>query len=159
MNDTSAAGKVNAADKNDRVSTSKRPNTMPENARPNLSDSGASLSEKTSAPETKVKAPDRRNSPKAMTKSQNSRQGRDRPRRDDDRRQGGSGRSGRRNDGSYTRVGSAGHSGGGGGGSFSASPSPQPANRENGQLDKKSQGNWCLKLMKISCLNTNRKRI
>ena len=143
MNETSGASKVNTADKNDKVTTGKRSNIVPDNARPNLSDSSTSLSEKTSAPETKVKAPDRRNSPKTMTKNPNSRQGRDRPRRDDDRRQGGSGRSGRRNDSSYSRGGSAvsSQSHGGGGGSFSASPSPQPANRDSGgQPDKKTQG-------------------
>ncbi|XP_076458807.1 serine/threonine-protein kinase SMG1-like [Babylonia areolata] len=139
MNDTSGTGKTNSVEKNDRVTVSKKSNNNSDrdNARPNLSDSGTSLTEKASASENKVKAFDRRNSPKTMTKNPNQRQGRDRPRRDDDRRQGGSGRPGRRTDSSYNRGGSA--VSGGGRGNFSTSPSPQPGSRENGQSDKKTQ--------------------
>lgn len=142
MNETSGAGKVHAADKNDKVTSGKRPNIVPENARPNLNDSASHFSEKTSPPETKVRV-DRRNSPKRTTKNPNVRHGRDKPRREEDRRHGGTGRSGRRNDSSYPRGGSTvtGQAQAGGGGSFSASPSPQPANREHsGQPDKKTQG-------------------
>ena len=136
MNDSSAASKVNVAEKNERNPSGKRSSALPENPRPNLSESA----EKTSAPETKVKAAERRNSPKAMTKNQNLRQARDRPRREYERRQGGSERPGRRNDSSYGRGAAV--TGGGGGGNFPSSPSPQPANRDSVHYEKKMQGKF-----------------
>ncbi|KAL8580399.1 hypothetical protein ACOMHN_020876 [Nucella lapillus] len=142
MSDPLCTSKANSTEKNDRVTGGKKSNINPDrDVRPNLSDSGTSLTEKTSGSETKLKAFDRRNSPKTMTKNPNQRQGRDRPRRDDDRRQGGPGRPGKRTDSSssYNRGGSAVSGGTGGRGNFSTSPSPQPAARENGQSEKKIQ--------------------
>jgi hypothetical protein len=145
MNDNFGAGKIAAFDKNDKTGPGKKTNVVPKGARPNLSDSATSQTEKTSATETKVKGSDRRNIAKAMTRSSNPKQGRDRPRRDDERRQGGPVRSGRRNDGSYPRGGSAASSQGQSGANFSSSPSPQPpkresTSRERSGYDKKSQG-------------------
>lgn len=136
MSEASSGVKSKVLEKNEKSSSGSPSNAVPENPRPNMK-------ETTSATETKVKASERKNSPKRMARNPNARLGRDRPRREDDRRSGinsGTGRAGRRTDTSFPRSGSAvSH---GGGGSYSGSPSPQPGSRDghSSMLDKKVQG-------------------
>lgn len=141
MSETSAGGKTKSTEKNEKSTTSKSTTGGSENSRSNLNETTSSITDKMLAIEAKVRPPDRKSSPKRITRNTNIKPGREKVRREDDRRPTGpsSGR-GRRSDGTYPRGGSAvshGHMG-----SLTGSPTPQSNTRESSsQLERKSQGN------------------